>query len=373
MASAEELAQLVQETVRAVIAGMQGAGLQGANQPAANGSYGQYRRILEPKGVSRVESFSGKDSQWREWACQLRVSVKAMEGVAAEIMSRVEQDDSARDLTALELEFASKDITKLAGELYDILCLCVKGEPLVLVQGVTSLNGFETWGKLYRRYNPVTPARALQAMIGVMVPGKVKDTRDIPGEIEKWEGKVLTLLREYQESLSERMKVAAVTSMCPADVQDLIFQRGDKLDCYSKVRKQIKTICLNSASRTNGPTPMDIGMASQDNSGSVWDSVEDWDVDAIGGGAQCYTCGGYGHFSRECPSKGKGKGKGKGSEGKGKAKGKGKDKGKGKSAPECWTCGKVGHRSFECPQNKRVASVEEGDYSGEGLDTPHKT
>ena len=30
MASAEELAQLIQETVRAVIAGMQGAGLQGA-------------------------------------------------------------------------------------------------------------------------------------------------------------------------------------------------------------------------------------------------------------------------------------------------------------------------------------------------------
>ena len=60
-----------------------------------------------------------------------------------------------------------------------------ESDPLVLVQSVTSMNGFEAWGKLHRRYNPVTPARALQAMIFVMVPSKVKDPKEIPAEIEK--------------------------------------------------------------------------------------------------------------------------------------------------------------------------------------------
>ena len=55
MASAEELRQLIQETVRAVMAGMQGSG------QATSGSGGnQTRRTLDPKGVTRVDSFCGR-------------------------------------------------------------------------------------------------------------------------------------------------------------------------------------------------------------------------------------------------------------------------------------------------------------------------
>ena len=63
MASPEELAQLIEQTVRAVLAGMQGA------PPApANGMPGGHnRRTMEAKGVSRVDAFAGKDSQWKEW------------------------------------------------------------------------------------------------------------------------------------------------------------------------------------------------------------------------------------------------------------------------------------------------------------------
>ena len=85
----------------------------------------------------------------------------------------------------------------------------------------------------------------------------------MPNEVEKWEARVLNLLREYNEALSERMKVAAITSMCPRDVQDLISQQGDKLGDYMKVREQIKAIILNRSSRVGGAVPMDIGAAAQ--------------------------------------------------------------------------------------------------------------
>ena len=153
------------------------------------------------------------------------------------------------------------------------------------------------------------------------------------------------------------MKVAAITSMCPRDVQDFIFQQGDKLDNYMRIREQIKAIILNRSSRVGGAVLMDIGLASEETN-EDWQE-EEWCVDVVSGQAQCPKCGGFGHFARECPSKGKGKGKGKASDGKGKAKGKGKDKGQGKGGIVCWTCQKVGHRSMECPLNKNVGNVEE--------------
>ena len=81
MASAEELAKLIDSTVRAVLSGIQGTGGSVGGNPGN-------RRILDPKGVSRVDAFTGKESQWREWSFQLRVAIKAMSIEAAEIMGQ---------------------------------------------------------------------------------------------------------------------------------------------------------------------------------------------------------------------------------------------------------------------------------------------
>ena len=93
--------------------------------------------------MSRVDAYTGKDGSWREWSFQFRVAVKAMEASTAEILGKVEQDDKAHDITDLELEYSELDIKNIAGELYDVLCLCLKGDPLVLVQSVISMTGFE--------------------------------------------------------------------------------------------------------------------------------------------------------------------------------------------------------------------------------------
>ena len=131
MATADEIAQLIERTVKAVLAGIQGNPF--------SGNKGN-KRVLDAKGVARVESFGGKEAQWKEWAFQFRVAIKAMEGTVAEIMAKVELDENGHKLDDLELEHSQLEVAKAAGELYDLLCLCLRGDPLVLVQGVTSMS-----------------------------------------------------------------------------------------------------------------------------------------------------------------------------------------------------------------------------------------
>ena len=93
----EEISQLVEaavgKAVDAVLKGMPGGGGKGS------------RRVLEPKGIGRVDSYSGKEGTWREWSFQFRVAVKAMNRSAEEVLTKVERNDQAHVLEDLELEY----------------------------------------------------------------------------------------------------------------------------------------------------------------------------------------------------------------------------------------------------------------------------
>ena len=143
------------------------------------------------------------------------------------------------------------------------------------------------------------------------------------------------MAKEYP-SVPILWKMAALMELCPADVQDMVYQTIDDVhEDYERLKQKILSWVSNKMSIRSGRVPMDIGRVDGGDS--------TFEVNAIGNSSQCYNCGGWRHASRECPSDrgakgGKAKGKvnrldkGVGKGGKGGGDGGTKGKGRGTKA-----------------------------------------
>ena len=110
------------------------------------------------------------------------------------------------------------------------------------------------------------------------------------------------LERDFDEKISSQMRMAILTAMSPASIQEFIYQQGDALTDYSGMVDRVRTLVRNRVAV--GASKAHVGLVEEEE--YDWDSQE---IDAVGASTQCYGCGGWGHISRGCPYKGEGKGR----------------------------------------------------------------
>lgn len=213
---------------------------------------------LDERHFRRIETFKGKDAEWKDWIFRFHAALARAEPGIHDILKWVERAHDGVTAEEIDVEFVEEDTSRYAAELFGQLVQLTDAEALTAVKGAVNQNGFLAWKNLYRRYNPITPARALATLAQVLKVSRVSDVCLLPKAIDEREIKVGILDREFGETLSDKIRAALLCSMCPPDVQDLLYQHADALKTYEATRDRVKSMVSNRIAR-NMPTPMDVG------------------------------------------------------------------------------------------------------------------
>ncbi|CAK0798924.1 unnamed protein product, partial [Prorocentrum cordatum] len=318
--------------------------------------------LVDTKGIGKPTTFGGGDEKDLEkkfgvWQRRTQNFIVSVHPSLDDVMEwAIENKETITNDILLQAfgddaDPANKidDILEKPHQVYSMLVQITEGEANDIVCNSGS-NGMEAWRKLSRRFDPLTGGRVRNLLRQIISPGRCS-VDVIAGGLERWE----ELVTKYDRSntsrgeartLPEDIKMAALESLVPQELETHLQLNATRFDTYMDMRTEIvRYVEARLGAKIRGPqvqqhdrhrdrgSDMDVDMGSlqrhpkgkdgKGNSGKGFDGY-------------CFNCGGWGHRSSDCrraPQDGKGRGgksdpKGKGRDSKGKDT-KGKARGSG--------------------------------------------
>ena len=200
----------------------------GVSTPQPSAEAREVTKALEDKVYRRCDKYTGVAGTWQEWSFNFVNATSGVNKAVGLVLERIGQQCETQ-LTRDNLRKVVSDeiCQKHGAELFGVLCSLTGGDANGVVRGILAKHnmrcGFAAYFMLNVRFNPKTPARALQFLHTVVNPNPIKDVRLIPKGIEDWESRRSVMENEFGEKLSDRMAAAIVTAMLPLEFRDMIY------------------------------------------------------------------------------------------------------------------------------------------------------
>ena len=152
------------------------------------------KEVFDEKFTKNIKGFDGKQENWKSWILKFKNKIKMKSQEAHKFLGMIEQKPEPCDD---EFMIEHVEYQNMSSELYDVLCDLMEGTALIQIQNVEDNNGLEAYRKIFRFYNPVTPAKLLKKLVEIVKPPKIEKMEDSILMLEQWKLKLLEATNDF--------------------------------------------------------------------------------------------------------------------------------------------------------------------------------
>ena len=187
---------------------------------------------LDERAFRRLDRFSNKREDWREWRTHLLTAVRECDESFADSLEGFEKSDKVIEKVDL-----TPTLRQLSATLQARLIAVTSKEAFSIITACDG-QGIEAWRQLVKRYDPQTDARFAN-LVNDLIGFRITRGQDVQSEMVKWEAMLLAMDRDHGEKFSPKMRRCLLLSILPQALRDRLLEHLDRLVDYAQLREKI--------------------------------------------------------------------------------------------------------------------------------------
>ena len=156
--------------------------------------------LVDNRGIGKPDKFTGAEKEsFLRWKVKLESYMYSVFPEMEKVLLWAEDEDQtvtidrARAVFGIGTAEPVEGLESMTTQLYSVLQNLLEGEPFMIVRNTEKGNGFESWRRITRRYDPSTGAKKSALLRHILSPGKSK-LEELSEKIESW----MELVNRYE-------------------------------------------------------------------------------------------------------------------------------------------------------------------------------